>query len=123
MMETNRVKGALEIVVRTDPGLVRAKNEDSVFADASHGLAILADGMGGYNAGEVASRMATTLLASRLEAAFATTAAHEADRMTGQPFASRCLAEQIEAVNSAIYNASEDDQFVGMGTTPWRPSL
>lgn len=118
MMETNRLKGALEIVVRTDPGLVRAKNEDSVFADASHGLAILADGMGGYNAGEVASRMATTLLASRLEAAFATTAAHETDRMTGQPFASRCLAEQIEAVNSAIYNAAEEDaKFVGMGTT------
>ena len=98
MIETNSLKGALEIVVRTDPGLVRAKNEDSVFADASHGLAILADGMGGYNAGEVASRMATTLLATRLEAAFAATAAHETDRVTGQPFASRCLAEQIEAV-------------------------
>jgi protein phosphatase len=118
MIETNSLKGALEIVVRTDPGLVRGKNEDSVFADASHGLAILADGMGGYNAGEVASRMATTLLAARLEAAFAATAAHETDRVTGQLFASRCLAEQIEAVNSAIYSASEDDaKFGGMGTT------
>jgi serine/threonine protein phosphatase PrpC len=61
---TNSLLGALEIVVHTDPGLVRGQNEDSVFGDASQGLAILADGMGGYNAGEVASSMATTLLAS-----------------------------------------------------------
>ena len=52
---TNSLLGALEIVVHTDPGLVRGQNEDSVFGDASQGLAILADGMGGYNAGEVAS--------------------------------------------------------------------
>jgi serine/threonine protein phosphatase PrpC len=82
------------------------------------GLAILADGMGGYNAGEVASRMATTLLASRLEAAFATTAAHETDRMTGQPFARRSLAEQIEAVKCGdLCRVGESVELGGMGTT------
>ena len=57
---------ALEMAVRTDPGLVRPHNEDAVFGDAALGLAILADGMGGYNAGEVASGMATALLAGSL---------------------------------------------------------
>jgi hypothetical protein len=80
---TNSLLGALEIVVRTDPGLVRGQNEDSVFADADHGLAILADGMGGYNAGEVASSMATTLLARQLAEAFKVTAVHEQDIHTG----------------------------------------
>jgi len=109
---------ALEIVERSDTGLVRAQNEDSVFSDAKHGLAILADGMGGYNAGEVASRMATTLLASGLKSAFATTAAHSIDSSTGQPFGVRCLVEQIEAANSAIYRASgKVERFGGMGTT------
>lgn len=110
--------GALEIVVRTDPGLVREQNEDSVFADANHGLAILADGMGGYNAGEVASSMATTLLSARLGAAFRSTAAHQTDSRTGQPFARQCLLDQIAAVNLAIFRASEgQSQFGGMGTT------
>ena len=49
---------ALEIVSRTDPGMVRSHNEDSIATDATVGLVVLADGMGGYNAGEVASGMA-----------------------------------------------------------------
>ncbi len=59
-------ENALEIAVSTDPGVIRSHNEDAVFADARLGLAILADGMGGYNAGEVASGMATTRLATDL---------------------------------------------------------
>ena len=114
----NSLLGALEIVVRTDPGLVRGQNEDSVLADARQGLAILADGMGGYNAGEVASSMATTLLSTGLAASFKTTARHERDPASGQPFALRCLLEQISAVNAAIYRASESQsQLGGMGTT------
>lgn len=114
----NSLMGALEIAIRTDPGLVRGQNEDSVFADANQGLAILADGMGGYNAGEVASSMATTLLSSKLEAAFKVNAAHHSDDLTGKLFAYHCLMQQIAIVNSAIYRASENQfQFGGMGTT------
>ena len=58
---------ALEIVGHTDPGMVRSHNEDSIANDARFGLAILADGMGGYNAGEVASGMATTVLMTELQ--------------------------------------------------------
>ena len=49
---------ALEIASHTDPGMVRPHNEDSIASIPDKGLVVLADGMGGYNAGEVASGMA-----------------------------------------------------------------
>jgi PPM family protein phosphatase len=109
---------ALEFVVRTDAGIVRGHNEDAVFANPNQGLAILADGMGGYNAGEVASSMATTLLATEFEAAFETTAPCAIDAETGQSFAHRCIVEKIGATNRAILHAAESQpQYAGMGTT------
>src|ERR1019366_9257138 len=58
-MDLSRV---LEIASHTDPGMVRSHNEDSIASIADKGLVVLADGMGGYNAGEVASGMGTTLV-------------------------------------------------------------
>ena len=43
-----------------DPGRLRHNNEDALCVDAAAGVAVLADGMGGYNAGEVAASMATS---------------------------------------------------------------
>lgn len=114
----NNLSDALEIVVRTDPGMVRGHNEDAVFANPNLGLAILADGMGGYNAGEVASGMATTLLSTELDASFCATAPYEVDSETGEPFARRCILEKVAATNSAIFNTAESQpQYAGMGTT------
>ena len=114
----NSLNEAFEIVVRTDPGMVRGHNEDAVFANPNHGLAILADGMGGYNAGEVASGMATTLLSTEFEAAFNATAPYEADSETGEPYAHRCIVDKVTATNSAIFHAAESQpQYAGMGTT------
>ena len=53
---------AIEMATATHAGMVRAHNEDSINTDASIGLAVLADGMGGYNAGEVASGIAVALI-------------------------------------------------------------
>src|SRR3546814_11099606 len=50
----------LSTALLTDPGLVRSNNEDTVAEDVDIGLLVLADGMGGYNAGEVASGIAVT---------------------------------------------------------------
>ena len=47
-----------EICTQTDPGLARENNEDAVAFEVETRLCILADGMGGYNAGEIASGMA-----------------------------------------------------------------
>ena len=114
----NNLSDALEIVVRTDPGMVRGHNEDAVFANPNKGLVILADGMGGYNAGEVASGMATTLLSTELEAAFNATAPYETDAGTGKAYACRCIVDKVALTNSAIFNAAESQpQYAGMGTT------
>ncbi len=114
----NTLSSALEVVVRTDPGMVRGHNEDAVFANPNQGFVILADGMGGYNAGEVASGMATMLLSTELEAAFATRPPYAIDSSTGQPYAHRCLLDKVALTNSAIHNAAESQpQYAGMGTT------
>ena len=57
----------LEIVRVTDVGQRRDHNEDAVASDAEMGLVILADGMGGYNAGEVASEIAVLTLVAELK--------------------------------------------------------
>jgi protein phosphatase len=88
-----------------------------VFANPTRGLAILADGMGGYNAGEVASGIAISFLASALETSFfdPVHAAFEAGR---RPSAGDSLAECIAQANLAIYNAACDEPiYAGMGTT------
>lgn len=66
-----RLNDALEMVALSDPGVIRSHNEDATFSDASLGIAILADGMGGYNAGEVASSMAVARLSSNWPASSA----------------------------------------------------
>jgi serine/threonine protein phosphatase PrpC len=97
----------------TDPGRVRVNNEDAVFFDTSRGLAILADGMGGYNGGEVASGMAIALL----RASFCRWLDHT--DLTEQARAlRRALQIGTDEANSAILEAgSANLQLLGMGTT------
>ena len=54
--------GKLEFIGVTDVGRKRAHNEDSIGSDTGLGIAVLADGMGGYRAGEVASAMAVNMI-------------------------------------------------------------
>ncbi|MDQ5881202.1 MAG: family protein phosphatase [Pseudomonadota bacterium] len=108
---------ALEIVVKTDPGMVRSHNEDAVFGNPHRGLVILADGMGGYNAGEVASGMATTVLSTELEAAFAARSPDE-EEADGALYAHAAIVDRVTKTNTAIFNAAESQpQYAGMGTT------
>ena len=57
----------LDIYGLTDDGLVRDHNEDYISWEQESGLVILADGMGGHNAGEVASELAVTSITDALE--------------------------------------------------------
>lgn len=112
-----KIKTALEIVAQTDPGVVRTHNEDSVAVREATGLVILADGMGGYNAGEVASGMATALLASELEKCFAERSP-ATQGATGVVYAHEAFAAEIARANGAIYHAARSQpQYSGMGTT------
>jgi protein phosphatase len=108
---------ALEIVTRTDPGVVRSHNEDSVYANPALGLAVLADGMGGYNAGEVASGMTTALLASELARAFAEQKLRD-HHVSANSWVQPALQAEIAKTNGAVYQASQSQpQYAGMGTT------
>jgi len=109
---------ALEIVAETDPGMVRSHNEDSVASDLARGLVVLADGMGGYNAGEVASGMATTVIATEMQNMLDQHVSFEVDPKTGQSDAQKLLRAQIAKANTSIYQASQSQpQYAGMGTT------
>jgi protein phosphatase len=107
----------LDIAVMSDPGMVRANNEDAVLVKAACGLVILADGMGGYNAGEVASGMATVLLGKELEKAFAICSPDTRDA-NGKSWAHAALETEVARVNAAIHQAAQNQpQYAGMGTT------
>src|SRR3970040_1947850 len=93
---------ALEIASHTDPGMVRSHNEDSIASIAEKGLVVLADGMGGYNAGEVASGMATTVLTTELRQLLEKHAPHEVDPQSGQEAAPKMLQQQIAKTNTSI---------------------
>jgi PPM family protein phosphatase len=96
----------------TDKGMSRDNNEDSVTFDGATRLGVLADGMGGYNAGEVASAMATTFIRSELARwlAQASNAAPKDIR--------RAMEICVTNANLSIFNAATSNpQYNGMGTT------
>jgi len=112
-----RLVDALEMVARTDPGMIRSHNEDAIFADAGLGITILADGMGGYNAGEVASGMATMRLAEDL-ARIVVADAENGRALSDPSVVGQHLVNEVSAANAAIFNASRScPQYAGMGTT------
>lgn len=106
----------LEFASALDVGRARTNNEDSVALDPDANVAVLADGMGGYNAGEVASGMATSLVSSSLVQWLS------ARRAAPTPPTARELAQAmgrcVEQANRAIFDASNTHpQYSGMGTT------
>jgi serine/threonine protein phosphatase PrpC len=102
----------LEVAAVTHPGKARPQNEDCIAADARAGLAVLADGMGGHNAGEVASRMAVELVASQLSQQRAQGAPLDAPR------AEALIAAQVAAANATLLEAARaEPEYRGMGTT------
>jgi protein phosphatase len=102
-----------EFCFRTDPGLARENNEDSVTIDEPTRLGILADGMGGYNAGEVASGMATTFIKSELGRWLA-----QAGRHANAREVRRAMEICVDNANRSIFNAANSNpQYSGMGTT------
>jgi protein phosphatase len=102
----------LQVAAITHPGKARPQNEDCVAADARAGYAVLADGMGGHNAGEVASRMAVELVASHISEYLARPAAHDAVS------AEALVAAQVALANSTLlHSAAAEPEYRGMGTT------
>ena len=94
--------------LRTDTGLVRENNEDAALALPESGLFVVADGMGGHAAGEVASRLAVETVATQLTGRRIPKAIRDEAPLLG--------AALIEA-NLAVYQRSREPGLEGMGTT------
>lgn len=110
------VEHAIKVARLTDVGLRRDHNEDAIASDLSIGLLVLADGMGGYNAGEVASEIAVLTLAAEITEAML----HKATIrfMPSLLSESQMLINAIDKANATIYQTSQEQQkYAGMGTT------
>jgi protein phosphatase len=109
---------SLQSASLTDPGRVRDHNEDCIESRPDIGLYVLADGMGGYNAGEVASGMATSLIADGLQETWNPREAERMGRDDAKATTERLIREQIARANSAIFTTSQNNpECAGMGTT------
>jgi serine/threonine protein phosphatase PrpC len=112
-LDTHAVLGKLSWALVSDPGKVRPHNEDFAGAYApttpddswDRGpLWVLADGMGGHSAGEVASRLAVETLLTQWT--------------KGTPSApGTALRNGVRAANGAVYDAGRENSRRGMGTT------
>jgi len=112
------LRKALKIVSATDVGRLRDHNEDTIGVDAELGLAVLADGMGGYSAGEVASGIAVAMLMTDLKAALAQKDPQRTTRNGHDPAGVTVLREGIARANASILLAAAgQSQYSGMGTT------
>ncbi len=99
----------MRIAARSDQGKVRDNNEDCLAFDARLGIAVLADGMGGLRAGEVASATAVEAVMQHL--------VENTDRL-GTDDVGETLREALELANRRVYSLADSRrEFSGMGTT------
>lgn len=102
----------MRIHSRTDVGRVRQNNEDVIAFDANLGIAVLADGMGGLNAGEVAAGTAVQIALDRLRERLAERLA------AGERDLDAALDATFREANRVVYDkANETTELSGMGTT------
>lgn len=99
---------AIRMAGYSDPGRVRGNNEDYLDWDTTRGLALLADGVGGSSAGEVASRMAVSTLLELIPYPLVTTSVDEC---------CETLRRAIEQANRRIFEGGRDAPFRGMSST------
>ena len=112
------LRSKIRLVGMTDTGKVREHNEDTIAADSDIGLLVLADGMGGYNAGEVASGIAVKTVLNLIREQVEREDLTVLDKDCGMTRPSIILRDAIHRANKIIYQtARSQPQCEGMGTT------
>ncbi|MBI4387360.1 MAG: Stp1/IreP family PP2C-type Ser/Thr phosphatase [Elusimicrobia bacterium] len=112
-------RALVSAVGRTDAGCVRENNEDSFAIDSELGLLVVADGMGGHNSGEIASRLATETILDfgRKVLGGAVTGAPGSSAGAGS-FRVRQMEYIVQMANTVIFEKAQSSaQNRGMGTT------
>lgn len=104
---------------KTDVGLVREANEDTIQLLPRKNLYIVCDGMGGHNAGEVASRTACQVISTLYDRFFDRLLQDETVRLPRVfPPSTDVLIKAVRIANHTVYRlATENPSFSGMGTT------
>ena len=112
------LRGKIEFAELTDTGRVREHNEDAIGSVADIGLMVLADGMGGYNAGEVASGIAVQIVTDLASEAAAREELDDIDPHSGLMRQSIILRDAIYRANKIIFQTAQSQTHCeGMGTT------
>jgi len=108
-------KKIIEIVGNTDVGRVRDHNEDFIAWDNETGLVVLADGMGGHNAGEVASKMAVDDIVRQMKQSMHLLTGETETLM--EDIVCACMESICDANHKIFEAAALTPQYAGMGTT------
>ena len=112
------LRGKIDFAQMTDTGRVRDHNEDAIGSNPDIGLMVLADGMGGYNAGEVASGIAVQIVTELASEAAAREELNNVDPHSGLMRQSIILRDAVYRSNKIIYQTAQSQTHCeGMGTT------
>ena len=108
----------IEFAAVTDIGKIREKNEDNVLISSALGLGVVADGMGGHSAGEVASSIAVSVLAETIRKINNTQLQIPDSFLPKLDLSERKMLMAANLANAAIYStAQSSDIYKMMGTT------
>ena len=117
-MPAHSLRGKIDFAELTDTGRVREHNEDAIGSIPDIGLMVLADGMGGYNAGEVASGIAVQIVTDLAAEAADREELNEIDPHSGLMRQSIILRDAVYRSNKIIYQTAQSQTHCeGMGTT------
>jgi serine/threonine protein phosphatase PrpC len=112
------LRGKIDFTEITHTGRVREHNEDAIGSDPEIGLMVLADGMGGYNAGEVASGIAVQIVSELAIEGAARENRNEIDAHSGLMRQSIVLRDAVYRANKIIFQTGQSQTHCeGMGTT------
>jgi protein phosphatase len=112
------LRGKIKFAEITDTGKVRDHNEDAIGSDADMGLMVLADGMGGYNAGEVASGIAVQTITELASEGATREERNTRDSETGLMRQTIVLRDAVSRANKIIFQTAQSQSHCeGMGTT------
>jgi len=118
-MNVNKsLRGKFQFAEVTDTGKVREHNEDAIGSDSDNALMVLADGMGGYNAGEVASGIAVQTITELATEGVMREDRNEIDQTTGLMRQTIVLRDAVARSNKIIFQTAQSQTHCeGMGTT------